>query len=383
MLKKLLILVCGTMLFTGAQVMSKEVIVDGSELKDGVFDVEISIAGRYRVEVSAQGDAVFNIEDYIYNTDGRTYDITAAMQIDSPDDYRVVSKDGSPLDVGVHNMKVIFQEGVATIEWIRFTLLKEHELTPFTLKQNLEGEEWVLVWSDEFDVDGAPDPKVWAYDIGNWGWGNRETHYYTENRLENARCENGRLIIEARKDRDDGGWTSARLTTRGRMSLLYGKIEFSAKISARDGCWAAIWLLGDAYRDEVSWPYCGELDILENYGWEIDDDTGDGLTHFSCHTRAYYFKQGNHIAKRMHVKQLAGKFHTYALEWTPQALKIFLNGEHVYTYDKTANELEFPFNEPQNLIMNLAMGGGRAKAVDPTLTAERLEVEYIRVYGRQ
>ena len=383
MFGKLSIFVLGVIILMGSPAMSMQVTVNKSEFKDSVFDVEIPIAGRYRVEVSAKGEASLFIEDYIHNLDGRTYDITAAMPVKSADQFVVVQKDGSPLNTGVHNMRVNFIEGAATIEWVRFTLLKEHELTPYTLKQNLEGDEWALVWSDEFEEDGAPDPKVWAYDIGNWGWGNREPHYYTENRLENARCENGRLIIEARKDREDGGWTSARLTTRGRMSLLYGKIEFSAKISGRDGCWAAIWLLGDAYRDEVSWPYCGELDILENYGREIDDETGDGLTHFSCHTRAYYFKQGNHIASKKHVQQMAGKFHTYALEWTPESLQIFFNGEHVFTYDKNENALEYPFNDPQNLIMNLAMGGGRARKIDPSLTAERLEVEYIRVYGRQ
>jgi len=367
----------------GAKGICMEINVVGTELRDSAFDVEIPIAGRYRVEVSVKGDAILNIEDYIHNADGRNYDITAPMPVDSVDAFVVLQKDGSPLDVGVHNMKININGGDAIVEWIKFTLLKEHELTPYVLEQNLEGDQWALVWSDEFEEDGAPDPKVWAYDFGDWGWGNREAHYYTENRLENARCENGRLIIEARKDREDGGWTSARLTTRGRMSLLYGKIEFSAKVPARDGCWSAIWLLGDAYRDERSWPYCGELDILENYGREIDDETGDGPTHFSCHTRAYYFKQGNHIHSKKYVKQLAGKFHTYALEWTPEGMQIFFNGEHVFTYDKTANALEFPFDEPQNIIMNLAMGGGRSREVDPSLTAERLEVEYIRVYGRQ
>ncbi len=367
----------------GAKGTCMEINVIGTELRDSAFDVEIPIAGRYRVEVSVKGDAILNIEDYIHNADERNYDITGAMPVDSVDAFVVLQKDGSPLDVGVHNMKININDGDAIVEWIKFTLLKKHELTPYVLKQNLEGDQWALVWSDEFEEDGAPDPKIWAYDFGDWGWGNREAHYYTENRLENARCENGRLIIEARKDRADGGWTSARLTTRGRMSLLYGKIEFSAKVSARDGCWAAIWLLGDAYRDERSWPYCGELDILENYGREIDDETGDGLTHFSCHTRPYYFKQGNHIHSKKYVKQLAGKFHTYALEWTPEGMRIFFNGEHVFTYDKTANALEFPFDEPQNIIMNLAMGAGRSREVDPSLTAERLEVEYIRVYGRQ
>jgi len=347
------------------------------------FDVSVPVPGRYRVEISARGEAEINLEDYIHNTDGRTYDITAAMPVRSAEEFEVVSKDGSPLNRGVHNMKLNAKGGAVAVEWIRFTLLKAHELTPTTLRQNLEGDDWVLVWADEFDTEGQPNPKVWAHDIGNWGWGNREPQYYTEGRLENARCEGGRLIVEARKDREDGGWSSARLTTRGRMSLLYGKLEFRAKTTSGDGNWAAIWLLGDAYRDEVSWPYCGEVDMLENVGREIDNQTGDGMTHFSCHTRAYYFKQNNHISTRKQVRQLGGKFHTYALEWTPQAMKIFFDGEEVYTYDKTANELEFPFNQPQNLIINMAMGGGMGGNIEPSLTTERMEVEYVRVYGRQ
>lgn len=377
------IIVAGIITLMGAQAMSMDVTVKGSQLRDATFDIEIPIAGRYRVEVSVKGEAVLNIEDYIHNTDGRTYSITGAMPVSSPDAFAVVSKDGSPLNMGPHNMRLSINDGNASIEWIKFTLMKEHELTPYTLKQNLEGDEWALVWSDEFDSDGAPDPKVWAYDIGDWGWGNYEAQYFTEDRRENARCENGRLIIEARKDRKAGGWSSARLTTRGRMSLLYGKIEFSAMTTAGDGNWPAVWLLGDSYRDEVSWPYCGEVDMLESVGREVDDETGDGTIHFSCHTGAYYFKQHNEIKATKQVKQLGGTFHTYALEWTPESMKMFFDGEHVYTYDKNANELEFPFNEPQNLIINMSMGGGMGREIDPSLTAERIEVEYIRVYGRQ
>ena len=362
---------------------SVEVVVKGSRLTDFVFDVDIPVAGRYRIEISVRGRAVLGIHDYIHNTDGRIYDITADMPVDAPDDFAVVSRDGSPLNAGVHDMQLIIKEGDAVIEWIRFTLMKEHELTPCILQQNLEGDEWALVWSDEFDTDGPPDPKVWTYDIGNWGWGNGEVQYYTGNRLENARCENGRLVIEARRDMENGGWSSARLTTRGRMSLLYGWIEFRARTTAGDGNWPAIWLLGDAYRDEVSWPYCGEVGILESLGREIDKETGDGTAFFSCHTQTYFFKRNNQIATRKEVKQLGGAFHTYALEWTPEALKTYLDGEHVYTYDKNSDELDYPFNEPQNLIINMAIGGTKGKAIDPALTAERMEVEYIRVYGRR
>ena len=382
MFRKLIFIACFVS-FMNIDVNAVEVTVAGKSLKDSEFTLQIPLAGRYRVEVSAKGNAVLNIEDYINNPDERTYDITGAMQVNAPDRFVTVKREGSPLNAGQHPMRLNIKQGNAEINWIRFTLLKEHELTPFTLKQNVEGKNWALVWSDEFEEEGAPNPRVWAYDIGDWGWGNRELQYYTENRLENARVENGRLVIEARKDRDNGGWSSARLTTRGRMSLLYGKIEFRAKTTAGDGCWAAIWLLGDAYRDELSWPYCGEVDILENVGREIDDETGDGRTQFACHTRAFYFKQGNQVMTDRHVEKLAGEFHDYGLEWTPDAMKIFFDGELVYTYDKNANELEFPFNQPQNLIINMAMGGGMGGKIDPSLTRERMEIEYIRVYGKQ
>jgi beta-glucanase (GH16 family) len=349
------------------------------------FDVEIPVAGRYRTEVTAKAasDApvTIHLEDAIDNQDGRHYDITAAMSVVGAE-FRAVHKDGSPLNAGRHRMKLHAEGGASAVATIRFVLLKPHEVTPTVLEQPLEGAAWKLAWADEFETPGQPDPMIWAHDIGNWGWGNNEPQYYTDGRLENARVEDGRLIVEARRDRGDGGWSSARLTTRGRMSFLYGRIEFRAKTTTGRGSWAAIWMLGDSYRDEISWPYCGEIDILENVGREIDDATGDGLAHFSCHTRAFYFKQNNHISTTKQVPQLGNRFHDYALEWTPEAVKIFFDGEHVYTYDKQGSDLEYPFRQPQNLIINMAMGGGMGGEIDPALTSERLEVEYIRVYGR-
>lgn len=366
----------------GAQTPSTEVVVKVSALNNSQFNIEIPVAGRYRIEVSAMGRAILNLEDYIGNPDGRDYNITGGIPVDSVTP-SVISRDGAPLNAGLHSMKLNIKDGTATIDWIKFTLMKQHELTPHILKQKFEGGEWELVWADEFETDGAPDPEVWAYDVGDWGWGNDEAQYYTEGRLENARCENGRLIVEARKDRDDGGWTSARLTTRGRMSMLYGKLECRVMVTAGDGNWPAVWLLGDSYRDELSWPYCGEVDLLESVGSEIDNETGDGPIHFASHTGAYYFKQNNHISTSRQVRQLGGSFHTYVLEWTPEALIMYFDGEQVYIYDKTASELEFPFNEPQNLIINMAMGGSIGGTIDPERSAERIEVEYIRLYGRK
>jgi beta-glucanase (GH16 family) len=188
------------------------------------------------------------------------------------------------------------------------------------------------------------------------------------------------LIIEARKNDMGQEWTSARLTTRGKTSFLYGKIEFRGKAPAKDGTWAAGWLLGDAYRDELSWPYCGEIDVLECVGREIDDVTGDGINHASCHTRTYYFKENTSITAVTKVEDMVNTFHTYTIEWKPDGIKAFLDGKEYYTYDKTKDSLEWPFDQPQNIILNLAMGGGMGGAIDPSIDGQQFILDYVRVY---
>lgn len=350
------------------------------------YTVKVPAAGRYEssIDVRAVDETPTTvwIEDYVGNPDGRTYDITGPIGLAAEQQGQTVSRTGSPLNVGEHRMRVHFSGGRVELGAVNFELVRGHVLTPTTLVQRTEGDAWALVWADEFDTDGLPDPKKWTHDLGDWGWGNREPQYYTEGRTENARCEDGHLIIEAHKDDMGKPWTSARLTTRGKVSFQYGRLEMRAKAPVADGTWGAGWLLGDAYRDEVSWPYCGEVDIFEAVGREIDDETGDGINHGSCHTRAYYFKQGNHISNTIAVKQMSS-FHTYEMEWSLEAVKMFVDGVHYYTYDKRANELEWPFDKPQNIILNLAMGGGMGGPIDPSITSQKLVVDYVRIYGRQ
>ncbi|MFT5153788.1 MAG: beta-glucanase (GH16 family), partial [Planctomycetota bacterium] len=295
----------------------------------------------------------------------------------------MIYRDGSPLNEGPHSMLVHASGEGCVVHTVRFELMRAHQMTPRSLTQNTKGDKWSLVWADEFDGRGLPDQSKWTHDLGNWGWGNREPQYYTEGRVENARQEGGKLIIEARPDDQGQPWTSARLTTRGKISFLYGRIEIRAKVPAVDGTWAAGWTLGDGYRDEVSWPYCGEIDICEGVGREIDDETGDGINHASCHTRAFYFKQGNHISKQMRVEKMSEAFHDYVCEWDETGVRMYLDGEHYYTYDKTSNQLEWPFNKPQNLILNLAMGGGMGGAIAPDAEAQRFEVDFVRVFEKR
>ncbi|MFB1022476.1 MAG: glycoside hydrolase family 16 protein [Vicingaceae bacterium] len=347
------------------------------------FSVEITETGRYEVTAFGLQDSVSPlwIEDYIHNKDERTYNVTGNLELDQNGRGKIF---GSPLATGKHQMRVHFNEGT-TIDSIRFKLMVTHINTLDTLTQNMNGESWNLVWSDEFEGKGLVDSTKWAYNVGNWGWGNNELQYYTANDTLNARQENGALIIEAHKNDNDKYWSSARLTTQSKISFKYGKIEFRAKVPVGRGTWAAGWLLGDAYRDEISWPYCGEIDVLECVGYEINDTTGSGMNHATCHTRAYYFKQGNQIGSEIEIDSMNTMFHTYAVEWGPTKIEGFLDGVQYYVYDKNANELEWPFNTPQNIILNLAIGGGwgGAKGVDSSYTSHQYILDYVRVYEKK
>ena len=344
------------------------------------YDLNIPKAGRYQIDLYAssnEGMSQVWIEDYIDNKDGRNYDITGKFSISNGDEIATSSKFGSPLNKGLHKVKLHYN-GSLTIEKLTIQLMREHQKTPETLTQNMDGEEWEVVWADEFDGTSI-DTSKWLFDIGDWGWGNNELQYYTNNNGNNARVEDGKLIIEATKNQDGKTWKSARLTTRGKTTFLYGKIEFSAKVPKGKGTWAAGWTLGDSYVDELSWPYCGEIDILETVGYEMKGN--DGIAHATVHTPAYYFKINNQISSVKDVPNVTTEFHTYAVEWTPTEVRGYVDGEHYYTYDKNANELEWPFDKPQNIILNLAMGGGwgGAMGMDESLTSQEFVIDYVRV----
>lgn len=350
------------------------------------YSVKVPETGRYSVTAYLQGpdSGQVWIEDYINNPDERTYNITGAMQAQNNAGISATTIDGSPMKAGMHPIRIHAEGADMIIDSVVFSYFQEHLITPGTLTQNMQGNDWNLVWSDEFEGEGLPSTDNWNFNIGNWGWGNNEPQYYTDSRTENARQENGALIIEALKNDMGQDWTSARITTAGKQSFLYGKIEFKAKVPVGRGTWAAGWLLGDAYEDELSWPYCGEIDVLECVGYEIDDETGDGINHASCHTRAYYFKQGNQITATIPVVNMNTNWHTYGIEWYPDSIRAYVDDEFYYTYDKTADELEWPFSKPQNIILNLAVGGGwgGAKGIDENWENHQFIVDYVRVYER-
>jgi len=350
------------------------------------YRVDVPVSGRYRVLIQAKGitdSSLVWIEDHVHNKDNRTYNITSNVPVEKSEDFQIVTRDGSPLRAGKHDIRIHMVNGLE-IKSVDFELLREHQVTPTTLTQNMEGEEWEIVWNDEFDGEGIVDTTKWTYDIGNWGWGNGELQYFTAFRPENARQEGGNLIIEAHKNDMDNPWTSARLTTRGKTTFLYGKVEFRAKVPAEKGNWAAGWMLGDDYVDELSWPYCGEIDILESVGYQMDNETGNGTAHSSAHCGAYYFKLGNQATGTTSVSNMNNEFHTYSVVWTPDSMTAYVDEKAYFTYGDTSSELTWPFDKPQNIILNLTMGGGWGglEGMDESVDNQQMIIDYVRVYQK-
>ena len=240
-----------------------------------------------------------------------------------------------------------------------------------------------LVWADEFDEDGLPDPQKWSYDIGNGcpnlcGWGNNELEYYSEAKSKNSRVENGHLIIEAHKE-DVGGmnYTSARLVTKGKGDWKYGRIEVKAKLPSGKGTWPAIWMLPSDMGFYGGWPNCGEIDIMEHVGYSPDSLFG------TIHTGAYNHMIGTQKGGNLEDKTMESDFHVYALDWNEEGMSWYMDNERYFEFkNEKITYKEWPFDQKFHLIMNIAVGGnwGGKHGVDEDIWPQRMEVDYVRVY---
>ncbi|MEN9497626.1 MAG: hypothetical protein RL750_525 [Bacteroidota bacterium] len=225
-----------------------------------------------------------------------------------------------------------------------------------------------MVWSDEFDIPGAPNASKWGYDVGAGGWGNNESQHYT-NRLDNAVVSNGTLKIIAKSESFSGSsYTSARLLSRNKFSFKYGKIEVSAKLPTGVGTWPAIWMLGDNFTT-AGWPACGEIDIMEHKGSDLN------RIHGSLHYPGR--SGGNPVTATTLIQNATTAFHLYSCEWSPQSIKFFVDGN---LYQSVANTTALPFNQPFFIILNQALGGTFGGAIDPSFSSATFEIDYVRVY---
>jgi len=259
-------------------------------------------------------------------------------------------------------------------------------------------KEYKLVWADEFDNAGRPDPTKWNFEIGFFR--NNEKQYYTDS-PKNVRVENGSLVLEGHKEKiankdykskkfknkswlqyipkiDSAQYTSASISTKGLAAWTYGKIEVKAKLPRGIGQWPAIWMLGENQK-EVGWPECGEIDIMEHVGHQKDSIFG------TIHTKAYNHMIGTQKEKKIYIDKPYDSFHIFSIEWTPEKMDFLLDGivyNHIINEHKTM--YEWPFDQRFYLKLNIAIGGdfGGKKGIDDSVFPQQMLIDYVRVYQK-
>ncbi|MCP4611541.1 MAG: glycoside hydrolase family 16 protein [Planctomycetes bacterium] len=259
-------------------------------------------------------------------------------------------------------------------------------------KLDATSEGYKLVWSDEFNKHGRPDPNKWTYEKGFVR--NRELQWYQP---ENARCENGLLVIEGRRERKANPrykansrnsrearkyaeYTSASLTTRGLHSWRYGRFEMRGRIDTRSGMWPAFWTLGI----EGRWPSNGEIDIMEYY-------RGMLLANAAWGTEKRWVPKWDDV--RVPIKDFkdpgwSGKYHIWRMDWDADSIKLYVDNMLLNTIDlkETFNkdkEGKNPFRQPHYIILNLAIGGTNGGDPSKTKFPARFEVDYVRIYQKE
>jgi len=240
-------------------------------------------------------------------------------------------------------------------------------------------QDWVLVWSDEFNRPGLPDENKWSYDEGGGGWGNNELQYYTRKREENARIEDSTLIIEMRKEAFHGnGYTSARLVSKNKGDWLYGRVEVRAKLPSGKGTWPAIWMLPTDW-EYGQWPASGEVDIMEHVGYD------PGVIHATVHTADLNHTKGTQVGKSITVDDCFNQFHVYSIEWSADKIDAFVDGIKYFTFENRGEGYNtWPFDKRFHLLLNIAFGGdwGGAQGIDSSIVSAKFYIDYVRVYQK-
>ena len=250
---------------------------------------------------------------------------------------------------------------------------KKDNATAQSITENNNIDFSNLLWSEEFDLDGAPSSNNWFLETippNNGSWWNNEVQYYTDRR-SNSIVENGVLKIIALKEEYQGkSYTSARMTTQNLFEFKYGMIEIKAKLPEGQGTWPALWLLGENI-DSIGWPFCGEIDIMEH---------GDGIPGLVSSAIHLPNSNGNHYFLRgeQTIENPSSAFHIYKAKWTSSKIQFFVDD---IKYHEVSLDNSMPFHHPFFIILNVAMGGDFTNNnIDPNFESARMEVDYIRVY---
>ncbi|MDY2587625.1 glycoside hydrolase family 16 protein [Winogradskyella aquimaris] len=247
-------------------------------------------------------------------------------------------------------------------------------ITTLLMMQN-KPKSYKLVWSEEFN-EPELNENIWSFEEGFVR--NNEKQFYTQNNSNNCRVEDGSLIIEARKEKNKNyKYSSASITTKNNKEFLYGRIEIRAKLPTGRGIWPAIWTLGTNI-DKAGWPLCGEIDIMENVGYDPDK------VHGNVHTKSFNHNLGTNKGNFVVVDSLSVKYHVYAIDWTREKIDFFLDDIKYFTFynDKKGDVNTWPFDQPQYLLLNLAVGGfwGGKEGINDDIFPQYYKIDYVRYY---
>ncbi|MEZ4594226.1 MAG: glycoside hydrolase family 16 protein [Chloroflexota bacterium] len=236
---------------------------------------------------------------------------------------------------------------------------------------------WNLVWQDEFDGPDI-DTANWTHEVGGHGWGNGEAQYYSDD-PKNSYIEDGVLVIQALKENVSGKlYTSARLSSQGKVEVQYGRIEARIQIPVGQSLWPAFWMLGTNI-DEVGWPFCGEIDIMENIGSE------PSLIHGTVHGPRYSGGDGVGTSRRLPGgARYTDNFHVFAIEWEEDEIRWYVDDQMYQKLTPTAVPGEWVYNHQFYIILNLAVGGEWPGYPDGTATfPQTMKVDYVRIYEKE
>lgn len=242
----------------------------------------------------------------------------------------------------------------------------------------LSAQCYELIWSDEFEYNGAPDPAKWTHETGAGGWGNNELQYYRAD-TANVHADSGIMILTARNESySSSNYTSGRINTRDKFEFQYGRVEASIRLPYGQGIWPAFWILGDDI-SEVGWPACGEVDIMELVGGDNSDNVVHGTAHWD--------NNGSHASYGRSYSLTSGifadTFHIFTAEWSPTYIKWYVDGNLFNTIDIRPSGLS-EFHHNFFIILNLAVGGNWPGNPDATTVfPQTMEVDYVRVYQQE
>jgi beta-glucanase (GH16 family) len=245
-------------------------------------------------------------------------------------------------------------------------------LMPFKAKSQC----WELVWAEEFNYTGFPDPAIWTFETGGTGWGNNELQYYKANDEDNAWVSDGRLKITALKENYGGrNYTSTRIITRDKYSVKYGKIEARMKLPYGKGIWPAFWALGQNF-GTVGWPACGEIDVMEFIGGPTTDNKAFGTAHWDNNgSHAHY---GGSYTLPSGI--FADDYQVFSVIWDSQQIRWFVNDIQYHVISITPAALS-EFHNDFFLLLNMAVGGNWPGSPDgTTVFPQTFEIDYVRVY---